>query len=32
VYAPEIGADTALSKTSHADLSVPKVVRPSRAP
>jgi len=28
VYAPEIGADTALSKTSHADLSVPKVVRP----
>ena len=30
VYAPEIGADTALSKTSHADLSVPKVVRPPR--
>src|SRR5881628_404887 len=32
VYAPEIGADTALSKTSHADLSVPKVVRPGRTP
>ncbi|PYO37192.1 MAG: hypothetical protein DMD37_02200 [Gemmatimonadetes bacterium] len=32
VYAPEIGADTALSRGSHADLSVPKVVRPSRVP
>src|SRR5947208_11995663 len=32
VYAPEIGADTALSRVSHADLSVPKVVRPSRVP
>src|SRR5437899_3695616 len=30
VYAPEIGADTALSKGSHADLSVPKVQRPGK--
>jgi len=28
VYAPEIGADTALSKQSRADMTVPKVQRP----
>jgi hypothetical protein len=28
VYAPEIGADTALSKESRADIRIPQVKRP----
>jgi len=32
VYAPEIGADTALSKQSHMEIRVPKVERPERQP